>query len=46
MERKIWKLIIKVVITPKNVFLLVKALYGVRKNAAKIFGFGLNPSFL
>ena len=30
----------KVPITPKNVFHLVQSLYGIRKNAAKIFAFG------
>ena len=30
----------KVPITPKNVFYLVQSLYGIRKNAAKIFAFG------
>ena len=31
---------LKVPITPKNVFRLVKSLYGIRKNAEKIFAFG------
>ena len=30
----------KVPITPKNVFHLVQSLYGIGKNAAKIFAFG------
>ena len=30
----------KVPITPKHFFHLVQSLYGIRKNAAKIFAFG------
>ena len=37
------RIFFKVPITPKNVFHLVQFLYGIRKNAAKLFAFGGKP---